>query len=753
MAYSTQRAESDGTLQDLGLEIEFIDRENVAVFIDDVLQEPGVDFEWVDDTLIHFTNPVPDGSAVLLQRNTALADVLNIFTLGAVFDNPTMDENFKQLLFIAQEAREGSTLEEVFRNLNMHGFRIQNLGAGTEPADAVNRAQLDSVVAAATSAASGYAIAAAGSADLAQKWADSPENVPVVPGRFSAMHWAIKAQAAATRTLHADDFGLLGDGSDETAKVQAAVTAASTQRKVLVGDRTKTYKITGQITGASNCHIRDFNIDASTMTGTKHALVFQGALGSNSALTADAAANTFSLAVTDGAIFSAGEWVLLTVDTSYYPYSTYNVARGEWVQIRSVSGNTVNITTPLVQAYTTAAGAKLRKCSFVENVVLDNVQVLGSGVANSNERGICFRFARFFDVRNCVFTNLDQYALEVSSSIKFTLQHNRFRGTFYDGVTGTIFYAIVLLDACQYFTVHDNHGARSRHLVVTTAASAGQGRWGQCMFGIIHSNVVEDCMSGGGGRSYAYEMHGTGQHLTWANNIANGCYSYMRIEGGSDSQVIGGGCNGYAYQGLIIGGNGNTVRNVDIRGVRLHNYTGEVVGMPAAIRLETSALVENVAIDGVQITNAVASGAGAAVSVGAATTSWNNSVKNLQASAGTVESTGYAVAFANGATGFLFENCALFGWRGGYSLAAAAKNVVKGGSVVNFAAGATGFGYYSNGDRNICKGVHFRNINTAIRLDTGSTNNLAVENTMTDCTVPAPSNAGTGNTVTNNYTV
>lgn len=554
--------------------------------------------------------------------------------------------------------------------------------------------------------------------------------------------------------LHASEFGLLGDGSDETAKVQAAVTAAAAQRKVLVGDRTKTYKITGQITGASNCHLRDINIDASAMTGTKHALVFQGALGSNSALTANAAANAFSLAVTDGALFSAGEWVLLTVDTSYYPYSTYNVARGEWVQIRSVVGNTINITTPLVQAYTTATGATLRKCNFVENVVLDNVRITGSGVPNSNERGVCFRFARNFSVRNCNFINLDQYALEASSSIRFWVSQNNFRGTFYDGVTGTIFYAIALVDACQYFLVGENQGARSRHLVVTTAASAGQGCWGQCMFGVIHDNVVEDCMAGGSGRSYAYEMHGTGQHLAWANNIANGCYSFMRIEGGSDSQVIGGGCNGYAYQGLIIGGTGQTVRNIDIRGVRLHNYTAEVGGLAAGIRFESTTLLENVTIDGVKITGASVANAGNAISIGTSTTSRNNRIKNVQASAGTVEANAVAVLTAGGVTGFSFDECDFFGWRQGYNFATGtSKLVVRGGAVENFAAGATGWGFYSNGDRNICKGVHFRNINTSIRLDTGSTNNLAVENTATDCLVPTPSNAGTGNTVATNYTV
>lgn len=141
MAFSTQRAVSDGTLQDLLLEIKYIDKEDINVFIDDVPQVLGVDYTWISDVLLRFTAVVPNESEVLLQRATKLDNVLNIFTLGAVFDDPTMDENFRQMLYIAQEAREGSTLEEIFTNLNMHGYRVQNLGAGTEPGDAINYQQ------------------------------------------------------------------------------------------------------------------------------------------------------------------------------------------------------------------------------------------------------------------------------------------------------------------------------------------------------------------------------------------------------------------------------------------------------------------------------------------------------------------------------------------------------------------------------------------------------------------------------------
>ncbi|NWE49242.1 hypothetical protein, partial [Pseudomonas gingeri] len=44
-------------------------------------------------------------------------------------------------------------------------------------------------------AAAGSATASASSAALSQQWAENPEDVPVMPGLFSAHHWANKAAA------------------------------------------------------------------------------------------------------------------------------------------------------------------------------------------------------------------------------------------------------------------------------------------------------------------------------------------------------------------------------------------------------------------------------------------------------------------------------------------------------------------------------------------------------------------------------
>ena len=148
MAFSTQSAVSDGTLVTLLLTINYIDQPDVTVFVDDVEQVVDVDYEWTTDSSITFLGgALADGVSVLLARRTQLEHVLNIFAQGATFNNATMDENFQQLLYVGQEAQEGSSLTDVFNDVDMHGNTLLNLAPAVAPNSPVTLAQLNSYAA------------------------------------------------------------------------------------------------------------------------------------------------------------------------------------------------------------------------------------------------------------------------------------------------------------------------------------------------------------------------------------------------------------------------------------------------------------------------------------------------------------------------------------------------------------------------------------------------------------------------------
>lgn len=142
VSYSIQREVSDGTLSRIVLRIEYEDKESISVYVDDTLLDGTGKYKWQwdgDDIVI--TPNVPQGSEVLIRRLTAIDKMLHSFEAGAVFNNQSMDENFRQLLHIAQEYSEGSGITDVFSDIDMHGYKIKNVGFATEDGDVVTLKQ------------------------------------------------------------------------------------------------------------------------------------------------------------------------------------------------------------------------------------------------------------------------------------------------------------------------------------------------------------------------------------------------------------------------------------------------------------------------------------------------------------------------------------------------------------------------------------------------------------------------------------
>lgn len=147
--YSVQVAVSDGTLAAIALSIQYFERDDITLYrnLDTTPLVLGTDWQWDTDTTVRLlTNvPVPAGDYITVRRNTNIDRAFNIYDGGAAFSRETLDENFKQMIYLAQEFTEGNGLTGVFFPLDMHGFRITNLGDGVDPKDAVNKGQLDVV--------------------------------------------------------------------------------------------------------------------------------------------------------------------------------------------------------------------------------------------------------------------------------------------------------------------------------------------------------------------------------------------------------------------------------------------------------------------------------------------------------------------------------------------------------------------------------------------------------------------------------
>lgn len=183
MAFSIQRAVSDGTMTLLPISIEYFDREEISVLFDGVLNARQWAWVGTTDKTLSFTPAVANTVEVMIVRSTDLAALRHQFSLGAQFTAESLDESLLQILHIAQEAREGSNLGEIFQNLDFHGFKATNMGNGTDPGDAVNHAQMevhDATIVGYMNAASASAAAAAASAAALPNVVGGAGTVPVV---------------------------------------------------------------------------------------------------------------------------------------------------------------------------------------------------------------------------------------------------------------------------------------------------------------------------------------------------------------------------------------------------------------------------------------------------------------------------------------------------------------------------------------------------------------------------------------------
>lgn len=145
--YSVQIAVSDGTLTRIALSIEYFEKDDITLYRNLELTPLvlGTDWQWDGDTHINLlTNiPVPLGSYITVRRNTNIDRAFNIYDGGAAFSRDTLDENFKQMIYLAQEFTEGNGLTGLFFPLDMHGFQIKNLGTPIDPKDAVTKQYVD----------------------------------------------------------------------------------------------------------------------------------------------------------------------------------------------------------------------------------------------------------------------------------------------------------------------------------------------------------------------------------------------------------------------------------------------------------------------------------------------------------------------------------------------------------------------------------------------------------------------------------
>lgn len=213
MAYSYQRATSDGTMTFIDISIDYLDRSEISVYFDDVLTTA---WSWSGsvENRILFSPAVPHGTVVEVRRITDASQLRHEFSKGAAFTAEYLDEDLKQALHMAQEASEANLVGDFFTDINMHGFRVYNVGPAVDDNDVLTLAQYkaDASGAAASAAAAADAaadaLAAAADAEAAAASAANAVNVyaTLIAGASGSANVGFQQSGtgAAIRTVQAE---------------------------------------------------------------------------------------------------------------------------------------------------------------------------------------------------------------------------------------------------------------------------------------------------------------------------------------------------------------------------------------------------------------------------------------------------------------------------------------------------------------------------------------------------------------------
>lgn len=140
MAFSWQESVKPAGTQDIQCDIEYLDKSYIHVYLDGAETTA---FTWTSSTNIRLNSPLSAETVVLLIRKTAREYLYIEFASGAPFIEGNVDTQNTQFLHLAQELVEGRSIEGFYGDINMHRYRITNLGDPVDARDAANKQYVD----------------------------------------------------------------------------------------------------------------------------------------------------------------------------------------------------------------------------------------------------------------------------------------------------------------------------------------------------------------------------------------------------------------------------------------------------------------------------------------------------------------------------------------------------------------------------------------------------------------------------------
>ena len=132
-----------------------------------------------------------------MAKAPELLDVANLLTAATALNtnNSRIAEAFANTI-----SRDGSTPNSMGADLDMNSNDLLNVGELNTQDLTIRGEPITALLDGAVEESEASALAALEAKNKAQEWAENPEDDPVLPDQFSALHWAAKAEKDRLQT-------------------------------------------------------------------------------------------------------------------------------------------------------------------------------------------------------------------------------------------------------------------------------------------------------------------------------------------------------------------------------------------------------------------------------------------------------------------------------------------------------------------------------------------------------------------------
>lgn len=196
--------------------------------------------EWVTDGLVNIQGAVPGNNVpIVFKRTVPKYELQHDYSYGVPITEENLDESNLQTMMAIHEFLDGRLESGFVQDLNMNGSKITDLGAGSDPNDAVNFAQLQSYTGGAPAwAAQAQAYAQEASDHLAGA-VTAETNAETAQAASEAARDAAQAAANGMRWRPSVRFATNANDSLTGLAARNGITPVAGDR-VLVGSQTTT---------------------------------------------------------------------------------------------------------------------------------------------------------------------------------------------------------------------------------------------------------------------------------------------------------------------------------------------------------------------------------------------------------------------------------------------------------------------------------------------------------------------------------